>query len=77
MREIVVKEAEKRAAARHRGKLPVTLEGAKGITRDFSVAGIYFATDRAFSPGQPIEFSILLEYADPKALSHLSAWEKL
>jgi hypothetical protein len=58
---MVVKESEKRAAARYRGKLPVTLKGAKGITRDFSSAGIYFETDRSFSLGQPIEFSIMLE----------------
>lgn len=61
-----MKESERRAAARHRGKLPVTLNGAKGITRDFSSAGIYFETDRSFSLGQPIEFNIMLKYADPQ-----------
>lgn len=60
-----MKESEKRRAPRHLGALPVELEGGKGITRDFSSSGIFFETDRSFSPGQPIEFTIMLEHADP------------
>lgn len=63
---MVVKESEKRTASRHQGKLPVKLKGVQGITRDFSGSGIFFETDRSFSPGQPIEFTIMLEYADPE-----------
>jgi hypothetical protein len=66
--EMGVKESEKTRAPRHQGKLPVKLKGASsitGITRDFSSSGIFFETDRSFSPGQPIEFTIMLEYADP------------
>jgi len=58
-------ESEKRRATRHQGKLPVKLKDAKGVTRDFSSSGIFFETDRSFSLGQPIEFTIVLEYADP------------
>ena len=61
-----MKEAEKRRAPRHQGKLPVKLEGAKGITRDFSSSGIFFETDKSFTLGQPIEFTIMLEHADPE-----------
>jgi len=60
-----MKESEKRRAPRHQGKLPVKLKGGKGITRNFSSSGIFFETDRSFSPGQPIEFTIMLEHADP------------
>jgi hypothetical protein len=60
----MVKESEKRQAPRHQGKLPVKLKVGKGITRDFSSTGIYFETDKSFAPGQAIEFTITLEYAD-------------
>ena len=61
-----MKESEKRRAPRRNGKLPVKLKGGEGITRDFSSSGIFFETDRSFSPGQPIEFTIVLEYAHPE-----------
>lgn len=61
-----MKATEKRIAPRHLGKLPVKLKGAKGITRDFSSTGIFFKTNRSFSPGQPIEFTIELKHVDPK-----------
>ena len=60
-----MKESEKRRAPRHEGKLPVKLKGGQGITHDFSSSGIFFETDRSFSPGQPIEFTIILKHADP------------
>ena len=63
--EMAVMESEKRRAPRHQGKLPVRLKDAKGITRDFSSSGIFFETDKSFTPGQPIEFTIMLEHADP------------
>ena len=63
--EATVKNSENRQVPRHQGKLPVNLNGGKGITRDFSSSGIFFETDRSFSPGQPIEFTIMLEHADP------------
>ena len=61
-----MKESEKRRATRHQGKLPVKLKDAKGITRDFSSSGIFFETDKSFTLGQPIEFTIMLEHADPE-----------
>ena len=60
-----MKGSEQRQEPRHQGKLPVELESGKGITRDFSGSGVFFETDRSFSPGQPIEFSIVLEHIDP------------
>jgi hypothetical protein len=60
-----VKNPEHRRLPRHRGKLPITLKSGEGITRDFNVSGIYFETDRSFSTGQAIEFTIELKHADP------------
>jgi len=44
----------------------VELASGKGVTRDFSGSGIFFETDRSFTPGQPIEFTLVLEHIDPK-----------
>ena len=60
-----MKNPEHRRELRHRGRLPIYMKGGEGITRDFNVSGIYFETDRAFSTGQSIAFSIVLKYADP------------
>lgn len=60
-----MKNSEQRRVTRHRGKLPIDLENGQGVTRDFNVSGIYFETDRSFSAGQTIEFSIVLKHADP------------
>jgi hypothetical protein len=61
-----VNNSEKRRVPRQQVKLPVELEGAKGITRDFSSSGIFFETDKSFTPGQPVKFTIVLEYVDLK-----------
>jgi hypothetical protein len=61
----IVKNPEHRRVPRHRGKLPISLKSGEGITRDFNVSGIYFETDRSFSAGQTIEFTIELKHADP------------
>jgi hypothetical protein len=55
---------EKIRAPRFKGKLPVEFESGKGFTRDFSASGIYFEADRSFSPGQPVEFTLFMEYID-------------
>ena len=60
-----MKNPEHRRLPRHRGKLPITLKSGEGITRDFNVSGIYFETDRSFTAGQVIEFTIVLKHADP------------
>lgn len=60
-----MKESEQRRAARHLGATPIELKDGKGTTRDFSKSGIFFETDKSFSEGQPIDFTILLENIDP------------
>lgn len=60
-----MKGSEQRREPRHSGNLPVELESGEGVTRDFSGSGVFFETDRSFSPGQPIEFTMVLEHIDP------------
>jgi hypothetical protein len=55
---------EKRKAPRFQGQLDVEMEKGTGVTRDFSTSGIYFETDRSFSPADPIEFCMSLEHTD-------------
>jgi len=43
----------------------VELKDGKGITRNFSSTGIFFETDKSFTQGQPIDFTIVLENVDP------------
>ena len=61
----IVKESEKHRATRHRGATPIELKDGRGITRDFSSTGIFFETDKSFTQGQPIDFTIVLENVNP------------
>ncbi len=44
------------------GKIPVMLKQGTGLTRDYSVDGVYFVTDQPLSPGEEIELTLLLNY---------------
>jgi hypothetical protein len=65
MRKKFHEKSEKRQAPRHKCAVPVSFENGAGITRDFSSSGIYFETDKSFTPGQSIEFTIVLEHVAP------------
>jgi hypothetical protein len=67
----IVKKPEQRRESRYHGRLPVRLESGEATTRDFSGSGVFFETDRSFSPGQQIEFTIVLEHIDPERPVHL------
>jgi PilZ domain len=56
---------DRRQAQRIVVRLPVELENGKGITRDVSAGGVFFLTDLSFSIGEPINFRLVLERADP------------
>ena len=56
---------ERRQALRFPITLPVELERGAGITRNMSISGVSIETDRAFSTGDPIRFTLLLEPACP------------
>lgn len=60
-----MKKNEARRAPRYKVKLPVEFETGKGFTQDCSASGIYFKTDRSFTRGQPLEFTLFLEHIDP------------
>jgi len=59
------KDEEKRRRIRYKGAFPVELKNVKGMTRDFSGSGIFFETDKSFTSGKDIDFTIVLEYVDP------------
>ena len=50
--------AEQRKETRYTVELPVDMEETSGVTRDLSTSGVFFETDKSFTPGQTIEFSI-------------------
>lgn len=62
---------EQRRSYRHLGELPVEFSSGKGISRDYSGSGIFFETDKTFSPGQMIEFSIVLNDINPNVPRYL------
>ena len=52
---------ERRQALRFSVKLPVDLERGTGITRNISTSGVFFETDQAFSTGDPIRLTLVVE----------------
>ena len=46
-------------------ELLVELDHGTGSTRDVSVGGVFFVTLQRFSPGDPIELTLVLEHLDP------------
>jgi hypothetical protein len=59
-----MKKNEERRVPRYKAEVPVEFESGKGVTRDLCASGIYFETDRSFSPGQTLEFTLFLEHID-------------
>lgn len=57
---------ERRKVQRIPMAVPVELSEGTGITRDLSVCGVFFETDRTFLAGEIIEFTLVLEYLDPR-----------
>ncbi len=56
---------EKRRAARFSIAIPVEVEGGTGVTRDVSLSGVFFETDRVFVRGEPIRVTLILQRASP------------
>jgi len=52
---------ERRQALRFPIRLPVELEQGTGITRNISISGVFFETDQAFSTGDSIRLTLVLE----------------
>lgn len=56
---------ERRRAARFPVAISVELEEATGITRNVSLSGVLFETDRSFSAGEQIRLVLVLERISP------------
>ena len=52
---------ERRQATRFTVALPVGLENGTGITRDVSISGVFFETERPFAVGEPLRFALVIE----------------
>jgi hypothetical protein len=57
--------ADRRRARRFRVELLVEFDHGTGLTRDVSVGGVLFVTLQRFSPGDPIECTLIFEHLDP------------
>ena len=51
-----------RKSTRYYGEIPIELNQGSGLTRDYSVDGVYFMTDQQLSVGEQIEFVMLLNH---------------
>ena len=52
---------DRRQAFRFPVALPAELERGAGTTRNTSTSGVFFETDQAFSTGDPIRLTVVLE----------------
>lgn len=55
---------EHRKSKRFAGKIPVLLGQGTGLTRDYSVDGVYFVTDLKMRLGEKVELLLLLEHQE-------------
>jgi hypothetical protein len=64
---------DRRQAQRFRLALPVELGDTTGQTRDISTSGVFLEldTDRTFSRGESVSFTLQSEHADPNHPVHL------
>lgn len=56
---------EKRTSLRHPIEAPIEFDDGRGVTRDFSLSGVYFTTRKAFKAGDYLRFFLDLKYAIP------------
>jgi hypothetical protein len=65
--------ADRRQARRYRLALPVEIGDSRGQTPDISTSGVFLEldTDRIFSPGELVSFTLQSEHADPDHPVHL------
>jgi PilZ domain len=73
----VVNILERRLAQRFRVALAVELDGGTGVTCDVSSSGVFFATERSFSCGEHIRFTLVLERGDPQRQMYLQCQGKV
>ncbi len=61
----IVNFAERRRAERFNGAIPIELKEGRGVTRDFSIKGVYFVTDQVLDVGELVDFTMQLTHIDP------------
>jgi hypothetical protein len=60
----MMRKIEERLTPRYKVKVPVEFDSGRGYTQNCSASGVFFITDRPFSPGQLIEYTLFLEHID-------------
>ncbi|MEN6488784.1 MAG: PilZ domain-containing protein [Smithella sp.] len=60
----MMRKIEERLTPRYKVKVPVEFDSGRGYTQNCSASGVFFVTDRHFSPGQLIEYTLFLEHID-------------
>ena len=60
----MMKNIEERLTPRYKVKVPVEFDSGRGYTQNCSASGVFFVTDRPFTPGQLIEYTLFLEHID-------------
>ena len=68
---------ERRQAFRFPITLPVELEQGTGVTRNISTSGVFFETDQAFSTGDPIRLTLVVEPTFPGIPTRLHCLGKI
>ncbi|MBJ7380890.1 MAG: PilZ domain-containing protein [Polynucleobacter sp.] len=64
---------QRREASRVQSKLPLTMNGKKGITQDISATGLFFEFDTHHEPGSKINFVLELDSPGGKIEMQCSA----
>lgn len=59
-----MRKNDERQTPRYKVKVPVEFESGRGVTQNCSASGVYFITDRSFSLGQSIDYTLFLEHID-------------
>ena len=65
------KYIEKRQATRHQMEVPIRYDFGIGKTRDVSLSGVYFTTDKLLEAGQHLRLLFELAFAIPGKSLHL------
>jgi hypothetical protein len=65
------KYTEQRQATRHQIEVPIRYDHGVGKTRDVSLSGVYFTTDKLLEAGQHLRMLFELAFAIPGKSLHL------
>ncbi|MEN6373169.1 MAG: PilZ domain-containing protein [Smithella sp.] len=60
----MMRKNDERQTPRYKVKVPVEFESGRGFTQNCSASGVYFITEKSFSLGQDVEYTLFLEHID-------------